>query len=340
MKKDRSRLEALRSRALSALQQGQESFDQLPEAVRLDVSRLVEELRIYQAELEIQNHELIESQQNAERQLQRYTALFLNLPLPALVINDSGVVQEVNDVARRLFGLGSMQFLHHSVFRLLTRRDDPGLARLISRALVSASARVQSGRVAFSTIDAEEHWFEVHLHPLPEAGPSASSAQHFVTLLVDQTPHRQLMEKRQALKEADARFWRVFEETGQPAALIEGGRFVEINEAALEMLALDSVEQFLENQTGDGADTSADGLLDADERFRTALSEASHQGSAAVEWEGVRADGEPYVARGQLTRIEFGDKALVHASWHDVTEEVRVRRELEEMRAALERRGL
>ncbi len=61
-----------------------------------DPAKLIEELRIYQAELEVQNAELRESQAIAEVAVGRSSAFFSSLPLAALVIERSGMILEAS----------------------------------------------------------------------------------------------------------------------------------------------------------------------------------------------------------------------------------------------------
>jgi hypothetical protein len=51
----------------------------------LQTTKLLEELRIYQVELELQNEELRDAQQEAELARKRYQTLFAQMPLAALV---------------------------------------------------------------------------------------------------------------------------------------------------------------------------------------------------------------------------------------------------------------
>lgn len=62
----------------------------------LTIEKLVEDLRIYQAELEVQNDELRQSQLASEMALLRFSALFGDLPLPAVVIDELGMVHDSN----------------------------------------------------------------------------------------------------------------------------------------------------------------------------------------------------------------------------------------------------
>lgn len=49
--------------------------------------RVLEELRVYQAELEIQNQQLRDSEYVANREQQRYLTLFDTMPIGALVVD-------------------------------------------------------------------------------------------------------------------------------------------------------------------------------------------------------------------------------------------------------------
>jgi two-component system CheB/CheR fusion protein len=98
------RLHVLKQRAQEMLAQheGQETLEQL--ASPSDVSQLLEELRIYQAELEIQNEELRLAQQDTELAKLRYQMLFDQMPMPALVLDKQGIVQNCNGHASALLG--------------------------------------------------------------------------------------------------------------------------------------------------------------------------------------------------------------------------------------------
>lgn len=67
------------------------------------LAQMVEDLRNYQAELEIQNKALRYSQIVAEGASERFLTLFSNVPLPLLVVDENGLVLESNAMALRLF---------------------------------------------------------------------------------------------------------------------------------------------------------------------------------------------------------------------------------------------
>jgi len=67
------------------------------------LAQMVEDLRNYQAELEIQNKALRYSQIAAEGASERFLTLFSNVPLALLVVDENGLVLERNAMALRLF---------------------------------------------------------------------------------------------------------------------------------------------------------------------------------------------------------------------------------------------
>jgi len=105
MKDRQVNLVTLRAKAEAALAQARLSSAQEDSEGDLSVEKLLEELRIYQAELEIQNQELAAAQGKLSEALAKYRALFCNLPLPALLVDGRGFVVEANRQAQLLLGL-------------------------------------------------------------------------------------------------------------------------------------------------------------------------------------------------------------------------------------------
>lgn len=127
-----------------------------------------ENLRQYQTELELQNEELVVAQAEASAALSRYQALFAGLPMPALVVDAHGFVQEANDAAMTFFGFRyTRQVRNHSVYRLLAHPGDTRLSQALNQ--VNASHRtVLTGWVLKDANDNMRH-MEVHVSLLPAA---------------------------------------------------------------------------------------------------------------------------------------------------------------------------
>lgn len=123
-------IDRLRERAQAVMSSGAETSANVPEGMR-DALRLVEELRVYQTELEIQNQDLRSAQMQAEGAMRKYRRMFENLPLEALLVDGQGFITEANSVARKRFGL------HRST--ALQRRSAYQLFAFDSRATLHAA---------------------------------------------------------------------------------------------------------------------------------------------------------------------------------------------------------
>ncbi|MFZ4622745.1 MAG: sensor domain-containing protein [Rhodoferax sp.] len=92
------RLAMLKRRAEAILKQHEgESID--TQVSPIETAKLLEDLRTYQVELELQNDELRASQQDADLLRRRYQSLFEHMPLPALVVDSHGTIDDCNERA-------------------------------------------------------------------------------------------------------------------------------------------------------------------------------------------------------------------------------------------------
>lgn len=136
----------------------------------------------------------------------------------------------------------------------------------------------------------------------------------------------QQVAKRRAfrlLKESEGRFRSLFEETQQAILLIEDGRFVDANRAALAMLPMTHLDQLLSSPPADlSPEFQPDGRLSA-EAASAHIEYAIAHGSDAFEWEHVRANGERFTAKVLLTAINRGGKNILQCVWNDITKEKR-----------------
>ena len=96
------RLQQLKDRAQAISQQHGDT--QALDLTSIEVAKLLEDLRIYQIELELQNEELRTAQQSLGVSRRRYQSLFEQMPLPALVVAAQGLIEECNERASTLLG--------------------------------------------------------------------------------------------------------------------------------------------------------------------------------------------------------------------------------------------
>ena len=188
-------LVALRARAEEAIARGLASrLDTPVVAGQGDVTQLVEELRVYQAELELQNEELIQAQGKIAGALERYRLLFDHLPLPALVVDGLGFIVEANRQTEELLGLSRPRSLRGgSVFQLF---DFDSRARL--RPFVHRRVPPPPGGLSFLSVKrgADQSLpCDVHVMSLQAA---SSLEETSLLVLVDRSADLALWESEQA----------------------------------------------------------------------------------------------------------------------------------------------
>ncbi|WP_082880122.1 EAL domain-containing protein [Methylomonas methanica] len=107
-------LTKLREMAEKVIEHGSSGLSSVPERFEeIDIGHLVEELRVYQTELEIQNQELNSAQSKISTALEQYRALFENLPLPGIILDSRGFIVEANRQACTFIGLRQNTALQH-----------------------------------------------------------------------------------------------------------------------------------------------------------------------------------------------------------------------------------
>ncbi|MBK1693172.1 histidine kinase [Chromatium weissei] len=125
----------IQARARLALERG--NFDWIGKDItpgEIDLVELNENLRIYQAELELQNAELRVTQAAAERTANRYTVLFSAIPQPVLVVERGGLILMANEAANQLFGLHHHHLRKHYLPRLVSKISDDQLDNVLRHA--------------------------------------------------------------------------------------------------------------------------------------------------------------------------------------------------------------
>ncbi len=188
--------QGVRERALQALRAGHfDLIEQVLEDGDLSVTTLVENLRVYQAELEIQNEELRASEQHALTALARYTKLFTELPMAVLMADDYGLILEANPSARSLLALRDIRSHQYFLVRLVHEDDRAAVADAFQRAKRSRADALSELR--FAAADGSRFQADLHVGLLP--AESDSQPRRFICAVVDQT---EVIRQRDALARA------------------------------------------------------------------------------------------------------------------------------------------
>jgi two-component system cell cycle sensor histidine kinase/response regulator CckA len=155
-------------------------------------AQMIEDLRKYQAELEIQNKALRFSQQQAEGASERFATLFSNVPLALMVVDEEGLVLASNAMALRLFQPLEtdpplnflLPFVNHA------HSDE------VAVAFLNAKAESTSEVTEVVFLKGSQGSFTGDLHIARIENPQDDLA-HFICAVIDQGP---LLAQRKALQ--------------------------------------------------------------------------------------------------------------------------------------------
>ncbi|MBP9059466.1 MAG: response regulator [Rhodoferax sp.] len=154
--------------------------------------QMVEDLRNYQAELEIQNQALRYSQAAAEGASERFVALFSNVPLALMVVDEHGLVLESNAMALRLFRPLEHDPPLNFLLPLVCAEHVDKVAHAFTTA--KASGTSETTEVVFSCGSSGIFTGDLHIARIEN---SQDDLAHFICALIDQGP---LLAQRHALQ--------------------------------------------------------------------------------------------------------------------------------------------
>lgn len=120
----------------------------------------------------------------------------------------------------------------------------------------------------------------------------------------------------------------LFERSPDAILIIDGGTFVDCNQATVEMLKYGSREEILQTHPSElSPEFQRDGQKSYD-KANEMIAMATEHGSHRFEWEHRRADGEVFPVEVVLTAVPRGDRMILHTVWRDITERRRLEAEL------------
>ncbi len=174
-----------------------------------ETHNLIEELRIYQAELEIQNEQLRQAQEQVEAARDRYAELYHKAPAGYATLTDSGLISEVNETLAEMLGIDRQALLNRPFAGFIYAEDRNiflGRYKTIvkSNATTHLSLRLENPQTAF--------FVEIRLRSAPVDSRDEHSRRQVFLSLVD--VHEKKVQEQQ-LRAADERF-RIIVEEGLP----------------------------------------------------------------------------------------------------------------------------
>lgn len=169
--------------------------------------QMVQDLRSYQAELEIQNQALRYSQSAAEGASERFLTLFSNVPLALMVVDENSLVLESNAMALKLFRPLEVDPPLNFLMPLVNVEHIDRVQRTFSEARDDGSSEVTE--VVFSCGSGGLFTGDLHMARLEN---TQDELAHFICAIIDQGP---LLTERRALQTSAAALQKGLEELQQ-----------------------------------------------------------------------------------------------------------------------------
>ncbi|MDD5244990.1 MAG: PAS domain S-box protein [Syntrophorhabdaceae bacterium] len=135
---------------------------------------------------------------------------------------------------------------------------------------------------------------------------------------------------KKTLQESETRYRLLFENSMDPVFLMEDGRFIDCNKAALEMLHCPHKDQIVglrPSQISPGK--QPDGRL-SEEKEKKAIYFADKKRKDQFEWVHQTFDGIDFWVQVSLTIVTVNGKLITHIHWRDVTKQKHMEAEIRE----------
>ena len=161
-----------------------------------ELPRMIEDLRKYQVELEIQNKALRFSQRAAEGASERFLTLFSSVPLALMVVDENGLVLESNAMALRLFRPTEQD--PPLTFLLPLVGDAHAQQVALSFTIAKDIGTSETSEVIFMAGSGGTFAGDLHVARIDN---TQDELAHFICAIIDQGP---LLAERRALQESAA----------------------------------------------------------------------------------------------------------------------------------------
>ncbi|MFH0985097.1 MAG: PAS domain S-box protein [Candidatus Omnitrophota bacterium] len=128
----------------------------------------------------------------------------------------------------------------------------------------------------------------------------------------------------EALQESEKRFMDVLHTSQDAILLIDGDKFVDCNEATVQMLGYATREEFLKRHPSELSPPEQPDVRDSFEKANEMMKIALDQGYHRFEWVYKKADGELFAVEVSLTSLVIHGRNILHCLWRDITENKRL----------------
>ena len=270
-----------------------------------DVRDLLEDLKIYQVELEMQNQKLERVQGELEIARDRYHGLYDFAPVAYFTVNQKGIILETNLTGASMLGV-EKEVLIGSPFSGFLTEDSRGTFRSHQKKVLETGTR-QACELKARKKDGLP--FFVRIESTVFRDRTDDSAQ-FRTVVSDIDKDRRAGE---ALLESEGRYRTLFEDSREAKSLTQNGKIIEVNPKWLELHGFKDRDEVVGNDILDFIHPEDKKVLTERRRKWPKRMEEVY------ELRDVRKDGSVVDVEVYSSRIVLEGKETILATIHDIT---------------------
>ena len=251
--------------------------------------------------------------------------LFDRSPDPVLLIQDEQFV-DCNDAAVNIMKAEGRKHLLNVRPSEISPQNQPDGRLSSEKASDLIQTAIQTGGQHFEwvhvNLNGDEFWVEVALTLLEIDGKPTIY-----------TVWRDISDRKQAESESRRNremFKALFEKSPDSILVIRDGSFVYCNDAAVQTLRAESIEQVMNTKPADlSPEFQPDGRLSS-EKAPEMIQNAIDSGANHFEWVHIRLDGEEFWVEVALTLADIEGDPLVYSVWRDISARKDAERRLQE----------
>jgi len=150
--------------------------------------------------------------------------------------------------------------------------------------------------------------------------------------------HRSLQSEQAQVAESEETFRRLFEDTLDPVLIMQDRRFINCNQAALDLLGM-TREQLINLTPADISPEYQPNGQRSDEKSEELLNEVMSDAPVVTDWTHLRKDGTPFIVEVSLTPLVVHGERIIYCGWTDITQRKAAKERSSLLAVALESAG-
>jgi PAS domain S-box-containing protein len=299
-----------------------------------ELARLVHELRVHQAELEMQNEELRQAQMELARSRDRYTSLFESAPVGYLTLDAAGIIAEANQTIATMLGVEGDRLPGVRFSKFIARSSQDAIflhLQSVFAGQTRKSAMVELGGRAAKAMTVE-------LHSIARTDADRNRRDCFTTVIdisARLEVEHKLVEQTASLRESEGRLAGILASAMDAVVSVDQDRRIILFNAAAERMfgwkAAAIIGQPLDRLIPTGLRPAHRQHV---RRFEQ-TGESNRKMGGATQLHGQRADGKVFPIEASISQVVTGGWRVFTAIVRDITASAQAAERLRESEQSL-----